>query len=147
MWKLRSMVRDADRVLERWQSERPDLAADYLQDIKLAGDPRITRLGRFLRRTSLDELPQLWNVLVGEMSLVGPRPISAAELTRYGESAAEFLAVPPGVTGRWQVGGRNRIGYPERMAVELAYVRHLGFLLDCRLLLRTLAAPFQGEGV
>jgi lipopolysaccharide/colanic/teichoic acid biosynthesis glycosyltransferase len=147
MWKLRTMVRDADRVLEQWQRERSDLATSYEQDFKLSDDPRVTRLGRFLRRTSLDELPQLWNVLVGDMSLVGPRPISFAELTRYGDRADELLSVRPGVTGRWQVGGRNRISYPERTWLELSYISDVALLEDCRLLVQTLAAPFRGEGV
>jgi lipopolysaccharide/colanic/teichoic acid biosynthesis glycosyltransferase len=147
MWKLRTMVRDADHVLERWRREHPDLAASYEQDFKLADDPRVTRLGRWLRRTSLDELPQLWNVLTGQMSLVGPRPINHAELAKYGENAADLLSVRPGVTGRWQVSGRSRITYPERTNVELSYVDDVGFFEDCRLLYRTAAALFRGEGV
>jgi lipopolysaccharide/colanic/teichoic acid biosynthesis glycosyltransferase len=147
MWKLRTMVRDADRILEQWKHARPDLAADYEQDFKLADDPRVTRLGRLLRRTSLDELPQLWNVLRGEMSLVGPRPINRIELAKYGERAPDLLSVRPGLTGRWQVTGRNSITYPERTSVELNYVRELSFAEDCRLLRRTIAALFRSEGV
>ena len=143
MLKLRTMVRDADKVLEQWRRAHPELAAMYEQDFKLADDPRVTWLGKMLRRTSLDELPQLWNVIVGDMSLVGPRPVNEDELRKYGAMAQELLTVKPGLTGRWQIGGAARVPYPERTHIEIGYCRRLSFWDDLRILLITLAAPFR----
>jgi lipopolysaccharide/colanic/teichoic acid biosynthesis glycosyltransferase len=100
-------------------------------------DPRVTRFGRFLRQTSLDELPQLWNVLVGQMSLVGPRPVVEEELGQYGEKQHVVLSVRPGITGAWAVNGRQLLGYPERCAIELAYARQWTVSGDLRILART----------
>ena len=139
MWKLRSMVKDADAVLQRWLDEGTQEGAAYAQDYKLRDDPRVTAVGRILRKTSLDELPQLWNVVRGDMSLVGPRPIVADELEMYGSERDLLLSVRPGVTGLWQVEGRNAIDYPQRAHVELDYVGRVSLLEDVRLL--ALTAP------
>jgi lipopolysaccharide/colanic/teichoic acid biosynthesis glycosyltransferase len=140
--KLRTMRVDAEAVL---QSDGAMYEA-YLQNhYKLPddSDPRITRLGRLLRRTSLDELPQFWNVLVGDMSLVGPRPVVAEELSLYGEDSALLLSVRPGLTGAWAVGGRHGVGYPERCELELRYVREWTLRTDLRILARTVNAVVQ----
>jgi len=147
VWKLRTMVCDADRLLECWKSTHPELAAEYERHFKLRHDGRVTALGHFLRKSSLDELPQLWNVIRGEMSLVGPRPIVATEVAKYGEHARELMSSRPGVTGRWQVNGRNHVTYPERKWVELTYCRSVTLAGDLRILLLTLAAPFRFNGV
>jgi len=139
MWKLRTMVKDADSHLRRWRDEQTQEAVEFNQRYKLRDDPRVTRLGRILRKTSLDELPQLLNVVRGEMSLVGPRPIVVDELFQYGAEQGTLLSVRPGVTGLWQVKGRNAIDYPERAHLELEYVDRLSLLEDMRLL--ALTAP------
>jgi undecaprenyl-phosphate galactose phosphotransferase len=144
--KFRTMVPDADRVLRDLLERRPDLKAQWLRDHKLKDDPRITRLGQFLRRTSLDELPQLWNVLRGEMSLVGPRPVVLEELIRYGSCAPYYLSVRPGLTGMWQVNGRNNTSYRRRVALDVCYVRHQGFWLDFRILAKTVRVVFGDRG-
>lgn len=147
MWKFRTMVRGADTLLERWLRSRPELAAEYNRGYKLKRDPRVTGLGHFLRRSSLDELPQLWNVIRGDMSLVGPRPIINTETRLYGRYRSALLALRPGVTGTWQLNGRNRCTYPERMWVELEYCSTVGLAADARILVRTLLAPLRFEGV
>ena len=144
-FKFRSMRRDAEEVLRA----DPALYAEYVRnDYKLAPDrdTRITRVGRFLRRSSLDELPQLWNVLRGEMSLVGPRPIVLDELQHYGREQPLFLSLPPGVTGAWQVNGRSSVAYPDRAAVELEYVRKWNLGSDLRILFQTVPAVFAQRG-
>jgi lipopolysaccharide/colanic/teichoic acid biosynthesis glycosyltransferase len=135
--KFRTMRRDADRILSRLLSESPDLQEEFRNDFKLRNDPRITRLGRFLRRSSLDELPQFLNVLRGDMSLVGPRPIVRQELPRYGDQMEEVLAVRPGLTGLWQVSGRNNLSYDERVALDLLYSRHRSFWMDLTIIIKT----------
>ncbi len=147
MWKFRTMVPGADTLLERWLRSRPELAAEYNRGYKLQRDPRVTRPGHFLRRSSLDELPQLWNVIRGDMSLVGPRPIIDNETRLYGRYRSALLALRPGVTGTWQLNGRNRVTYPERMWIELEYCSSVALTSDARILVRTLLAPFRFEGV
>ncbi len=137
--KFRTMRRDADRYLSKLLAESPDLDEEFRNDFKLRNDPRITRLGKFLRRSSLDELPQFLNVLRGEMSVVGPRPIVRNELDRYGDRMNEVLAVRPGLTGLWQVSGRNNLSYPERVRLDVRYARHRNFLLDLRIIVRTIS--------
>jgi hypothetical protein len=137
--KFRTMRRDADRVLGLLLAQSPDLAEEYRNDYKLKNDPRITPLGKFLRRSSLDELPQFWNVLKGEMSVVGPRPIVRDELERYGDCMEEVLAVRPGLTGLWQVSGRNNLAYSTRVKLDLRYARYRDFWLDIRIIMRTIA--------
>ena len=135
--KFRTMRRDADRVLGVLLAESPDLAEEFRNDFKLKNDPRITRLGRFLRRSSLDELPQFLNVLRGEMSVVGPRPIVRKELPRYGAAMDEVLAVRPGLTGLWQVSGRNNLSYDERVDLDVRYARHRSVWMDLKIILKT----------
>jgi lipopolysaccharide/colanic/teichoic acid biosynthesis glycosyltransferase len=136
--KFRTMRRDADRILSAVLAASPDLQEEFRNDFKLRNDPRITRLGRFLRRSSLDELPQFVNVLRGEMSVVGPRPIVSQELPRYGKRMEEVLAVRPGLTGLWQVSGRNNLSYRKRVQLDLHYARYRSLKMDMRILLRTI---------
>ena len=144
--KFRSMVPNADRVLRELLDSHPELKAEWLRDHKLKVDPRITAIGRFLRRTSLDELPQLLNVLRGQMSLVGPRPVVQEELIRYGRCAARYLSVRPGLTGLWQVSGRSDNSYRRRVALDAYYVRRQNALMDLRILLRTVKVVFGDRG-
>jgi len=144
--KFRSMVSDADRALRELLERQPELKAEWLRDHKLRGDPRVTALGRFLRRTSLDELPQLWNVIRGEMSLVGPRPVVREELMRYGRSLPVYLSAKPGITGLWQVTGRNDTDYRRRVALDVYYVRKQNLLLDLYILFKTTRVVLGGGG-
>ena len=136
--KFRTMRKDADRVLHAVLAADPALRAEFERDHKLRNDPRITPLGKLLRRSSLDELPQFINVLKGQMSVVGPRPIVWEELRRYGDAMDEVLAVRPGLTGLWQVSGRNNLSYGKRVRLDLHYVRHRSFWMDLRIILRTI---------
>lgn len=144
--KFRSMVPDAEAVLHQLLEQHPELRAEWVRDHKLRDDPRITRVGRFLRRTSLDELPQLINVLRGEMSLVGPRPITEAELGKYGRAAAFYLRSKPGITGLWQVSGRNDTDYERRVAMDRYYAERAGILMDMVILLRTVRVVLGRRG-
>jgi lipopolysaccharide/colanic/teichoic acid biosynthesis glycosyltransferase len=135
--KFRTMRRDADKVLSAVLAQSPDLEEEFRNDFKLRNDPRITRLGKFLRRSSLDELPQFLNVLRGEMSVVGPRPIVRKELPRYGDRMDEVLAVRPGLTGLWQVSGRNNLSYEKRVKLDLRYARHRSLRMDLKIIART----------
>lgn len=137
--KIRTMVPDAQaRLAERLRTD-PAAAAEWAARRKLAHDPRITRLGHLLRRSGLDELPQLWNVARGEMSLVGPRPVTAEELSRYGRHRDAYLSLRPGLTGPWQVTGRRDGCYTRRVLLDRRYAATLGPLTDLRLVLRTVA--------
>ena len=136
--KFRTMRKDADRVLASVLASDPVLRAEFERDFKLKNDPRITPIGRFLRRSSLDELPQFINVLKGEMSVVGPRPIVWDELERYGRPMDEVLAVRPGLTGLWPVSGRNNLPYETRGKLDLFYARNRNFWLDLGIVLRTI---------
>jgi Undecaprenyl-phosphate galactose phosphotransferase WbaP len=144
--KFRSMVPKADVVLAELLATDADAREEWNRDFKLKNDARITTVGRFLRKTSLDELPQLWNVLRGDMSLVGPRPIITKELERYGSDAHYYLSVRPGVTGLWQVSGRNNVDYATRVALDVSYVKERSTLLDISILLRTFKVVFDGSG-
>jgi len=135
--KFRTMVPDAETILERMLEEDPELREEYLRYHKLREDPRVTRVGRFLRKTSLDELPQLWNVLKGEMSLVGPRPYLPRETEQIGITQSEILRVYPGITGPWQVGGRSHTTFDERIRIDAYYVRDWSVWLDLVILART----------
>lgn len=144
--KFRSMYTDAEeRLAADTELSARYLANDYKLD--LAEDPRVTPLGRFLRRSSLDELPQLWNVVRGDMSLVGPRPVLRHELPNYGTLATAYLAVHPGITGLWQVEGRNDIVYPERAVLDARYVEEWSLGRDLALLVRTIPATIGRRGV
>jgi Undecaprenyl-phosphate galactose phosphotransferase WbaP len=144
--KFRTMVRNAEQVLRHLLNEHPELRDEWTKNFKLRNDPRITKTGRVLRLTSLDELPQLWNVLRGEMSLVGPRPIVRAELLRYGRNASRYLAVKPGLTGLWQVKGRSDTTYRRRVAMDKFYVRNQSILLDIYILAATPSAVLRRNG-
>lgn len=145
-WKIRTMILDADVRLAAHLATDPHAAREWERAQKLTNDPRITRLGRVLRRTSLDELPQIWNVLLGEMSLVGPRPVTLAELDRYGAQRASYLRMRPGITGLWQVKGRGNGCYTERLALDQAYAQTQSLPLDLRLILRTALVLFWPTG-
>jgi Undecaprenyl-phosphate galactose phosphotransferase WbaP len=146
IWKFRSMVSNADRVLKEFLELHPALKEEWEHDQKLKSDPRVTRVGRFLRKTSLDELPQLWNVLKGEMSLVGPRPIVAAEIPKYAACLGLYARVPPGLTGLWQVSGRSDTTYAERVALDTYYVRNWSPWLDVYLIARTVKVVCECRG-
>jgi Undecaprenyl-phosphate galactose phosphotransferase WbaP len=135
--KFRTMVTGAEQALEQYLQENPDARQEWLASHKLQNDPRVTRVGAFLRKTSLDELPQLWNVFRGEMSLVGPRPITAEEIHHYGEYIEAYKAVLPGITGLWQVSGRSETTYDERVRMDVYYARNWSIWLDFYILLRT----------
>ena len=145
-YKFRSMCVDAKEKLEELLANDEEVRAEWERDFKLKNDPRITKSGAFLRKTSLDELPQIFNVLRGEMSLVGPRPIIQEELARYGEHAADYLMVKPGITGMWQVSGRSDIDYAERVALDSWYVRNWSVWLDILLLWRTVKVVASKKG-
>jgi Undecaprenyl-phosphate galactose phosphotransferase WbaP len=144
--KFRTMMTGAEAVLELMLAEDAGLREEYVKYHKLRVDPRVTRVGRFLRRTSLDELPQLWNVLRGEMSLVGPRPYLPRESGDIGDARDEILRVPPGVTGPWQVSGRNHAFFTDRVEMDIHYVRDWSVWLDLVLLSRTVRALFVDRG-
>jgi exopolysaccharide production protein ExoY len=144
--KFRTMVSDGDATLARALAQDDELRREWRETRKLRRDPRITRVGRFLRRTSLDELPQLVNVLVGTMSLVGPRPVMADELAYFGERAHAVLSVRPGLTGLWAVSGRSNVSYDERVELEYRYATGWTLGGDVAILLRTLPAVVRGHG-
>lgn len=141
-FKLRTMCVDADEVLQR----NPSLFREFAVNFKLKNDPRITPLGSFLRKASLDELPQLWNVVKGEMSLVGPRMITPPELEKYGTAGWIFRCVKPGLTGYWQVQGRQEVSYQQRIEMDLFYVRNWSLGFDLKILMKTPFRVFRGAG-
>lgn len=136
--KFRTMVRNADEVLMEMMETSPGLRQEFKNNFKLRRDPRITRIGRFLRITSLDEFPQFLNVLKGDMSVVGPRPVVTEELERYGNSADRVFSIRPGITGLWQVSGRNDIPYPRRVQIDVYYVNFRSFLMDLWIVSKTI---------
>ena len=148
-WKIRTMVRDADATLSQVLRSDPKLAEEWLRTQKLARDPRVTRIGAFLRRTSLDELPQLWNVLVGDMSIVGPRPFMPEQqgLYRMGSRYASYYNLRPGITGLWQVTRRNRASFAERADFDESYAARVTLLEDLRIFFRTFAVVLRATGV
>ena len=145
-FKYRTMCVSAENKLKEYLSHNQEAKAEWEENFKLRNDPRITRVGKILRRTSLDELPQLFNVLRGEMSLVGPRPIVEEEIPKYGEYFAEFCRVLPGITGVWQVNGRSDTTYEERVAMDVWYVRNWSVWLDVKCLVKTITATIGQEG-
>lgn len=145
-YKFRSMCVNSKEVLEHLLATDPAAKAEWDKEFKLKDDPRITKSGAFLRKTSLDELPQLWNVLKGEMSLVGPRPIVQAEVPRYGKYITEYYSVLPGITGMWQTSGRSDISYPERVQMDNWYVHNWNLWLDLVLLWRTVSVVVHHDG-
>jgi lipopolysaccharide/colanic/teichoic acid biosynthesis glycosyltransferase len=144
--KFRTMLRNSEEVLSDLLRNDPQARVEWERDHKLVNDPRVTRIGSFLRRSSLDELPQLLNVLRGEMNLVGPRPITVAELARYGRVRWHYLSVRPGITGLWQVSGRNNTTYEQRVALDRRYVEQRSLWLDLGILLRTMRVVAVREG-
>ncbi|MHC1784241.1 MAG: undecaprenyl-phosphate galactose phosphotransferase WbaP [Anaerolineaceae bacterium] len=148
MWKFRTMHPNADQILPLYLEQNPDLHEEWITNHKLKNDPRITRVGRFLRKYSLDELPQIWNVVLGEMSLVGPRPISIMERDNnyFGKCFNLYIQVRPGITGLWQVSGRSDTSYVERVRIDEYYVRNWSVWLDVIILARTPVAVFLGKG-
>lgn len=145
-WKFRSMVVDADARLRELLEDDPVARAEWEADHKLRTDPRITKIGHFLRKSSLDELPQFFNVLFGEMSLVGPRPIVGDEVIKYGRYFANYCSVRPGITGLWQISGRNDISYRRRVAIDVAYVKSKSLRLDLGILLATVPCVMARRG-
>lgn len=146
VYKFRTMYIDADKKLEELLEEDEESRMEWENDFKLKDDPRITKIGNFLRKTSLDELPQLINVLQGKMSLIGPRPIIDQEIVKYGEYFDYFTAVKPGITGLWQVSGRNDIDYDERVQLDVWYVRNWSINLDVQILLKTVLVVIGRKG-
>ena len=144
--KFRSMVTGADVVLKHLLATDPKAREEWERDFKLKNDIRITPIGRLLRRTSLDELPQLWNVLRGDMSLVGPRPIVDEELARYGADVHYSLETKPGMTGLWQVSGRNDVDYATRVSLDVSYAKDCSLSLDILILLKTFKVIFKRDG-
>lgn len=147
IYKFRTMVINSDEVLQKLLESDDKIREEWERDFKLKDDPRITKLGNFLRKTSLDELPQLINVLQGKMSLVGPRPIIEKEINKYGDYFEYFKAVKPGITGLWQVSGRNDIEYDERVQLDVWYVRNWSVEIDLVILLKTFIVVLSKKGV
>ena len=145
-WKIRTMVVDAEERLREHLRENPDAAAEWVRDQKLLNDPRITTFGHFLRASSLDELPQILNVLRGEMSLVGPRPITKDELVRYRDHEWAYRSVRPGITGLWQVSGRNEVSYEERVQMDVRYAQVRSLWVDVTIIVRTAGAVLGRTG-
>lgn len=144
--KFRTMVRDGEGALLGHISTDEDLLREWEHARKLRNDPRVTRVGAFLRRFSIDELPQLLNVVVGNMSLVGPRPVPRDEIAYFGQRAGQILDVRPGLTGLWAVSGRSEVSYEERVELEYRYVVDWSLWMDARILVRTIPAVFRGHG-
>jgi lipopolysaccharide/colanic/teichoic acid biosynthesis glycosyltransferase len=135
--KFRTMVRDADELLEAIVANSPQMREEFENNFKLRDDPRITWIGKFLRLTSLDEFPQFWNVLMGDMSVVGPRPLVPEELCKYGNRIDKVLTIRPGITGLWQVSGRNDIPYPQRVQMDVYYINCRNWLMDLWIIVKT----------
>lgn len=145
-FKFRTMVQDAEARLEEALASDPAMRREWDTHRKLSHDPRITSLGRILRKTSLDELPQFWNVLIGDMSIVGPRPVVEAELEKYASCASHYLSVRPGITGAWQTNGRSDVSYSERVAMDVDYVRTMSLWGDIKIVLKTVRVVLMQVG-
>ena len=145
-WKFRSMCINSQEMLEKILATDPVRQAEWEKDRKFQDDPRVTKFGKFLRRTSLDELPQLINILLGDMSLVGPRPVTEPELVKYGEYKDYVLSVVPGLTGMWQVSGRSDTGYEERISLDTYYIQNWSIFLDIWILIKTVRVVINGKG-
>ncbi len=146
MWKFRTMYADSHAALESYLARHPEARAEWEEKHKLKDDPRISPIGKFLRKTSLDELPQLWNVLNGTMSLVGPRPITAAEVTKYGKHYGHYRSLQPGITGLWQVSGRSELNYDERVLLDVRYAKEWSLRGDLIILVKTLKVLVRLDG-
>ena len=145
-YKFQTMVPDAQEKLQEYLAQNPEARKEWEENFKLTNDPRVTKLGAFLRKTSLDELPQIWNVIIGDMSLVGPRPIVRDEVPRYHENIREYYQVRPGITGMWQASGRSDTTYEERVAMDTWYVRNWSIWVDLMYLFKTFKAVLVGKG-
>ena len=145
-WKFRSMCIDADEKLKEILANDPVRAAEWEKDRKFTDDPRVTRFGKFLRKTSLDELPQLWNIFLGQMSFVGPRPVTEPELKKYGNYADYVLSVQPGLSGMWQISGRSDTGYEERITLDTYYIQNWSIWLDIWIIIKTVWVVLIGKG-
>ncbi|MEM2074368.1 MAG: sugar transferase [Nitrososphaeria archaeon] len=147
VYKFRTMVPDAEKILKEWLDKHPEIKAEYEKDFKLKNDPRIIPgIGEFLRKYSLDELPQFFNSLIGNMSVVGPRPIVESEKEKYGKYVEKLLSVKPGITGLWQVSGRNDISYDERVEIDMNYIDNMSFWLDLKIIFKTVYVMLFGKG-
>lgn len=144
--KFRTMVYNADDILADWLKNNPEKRDEYYRDRKIDNDPRITKVGKLLRKTSLDEFPQFLNVLVGQMSMIGPRPVVLDEAENYGKNKEKFLSVRPGLTGYWASNGRSNVSYKERMKMELFYVDHCCIRLDIQIIWKTIITVIKREG-
>jgi exopolysaccharide production protein ExoY len=145
-WKFRTMVVNADKVLADILEKDPAAREMWSREFKLLDDPRVNWFGKFLRASSIDELPQVWNVIRGDMSLVGPRPVTIQELEKYGVLVTEYLSCRPGITGLWQVSGRSTLTYPERVALDAQYVRTWSFTADLMIIFRTIHVVIRRRG-
>lgn len=143
IYKFRSMVENAEDLIQKFT---PEQMKEYKENYKLTDDPRITKVGKFLRKTSLDELPQLINIIKGELSIIGPRPVVQDELEKYGPNAQKFLSVTPGLTGYWAANGRSCTSYEQRMEMELFYVDNLSFKMDVKVFFKTIEAVIKRKG-
>ncbi len=143
IYKFRTMVVNAEELIKKFT---PEQMKEYKENYKLNNDPRITKVGNILRKTSLDELPQLINIIKGDLALIGPRPVVNAELEKYGENASKFLSVTPGLTGNWAANGRSISAYEERMQLELYYVDNISLKMDIEIFFKTIIAVIKREG-
>lgn len=143
IYKFRSMVVDADKMIHNFT---PEQKAEFEKNFKLENDPRVTKIGKFLRKTSLDELPQLFNILKGDIAFIGPRPVTQAETELYGSNRELLLSIRPGLTGFWASGGRSDTSYKRRRAMEIYYVKNRSFGFDIKIFFRTIITVFKGEG-
>ena len=146
VWKFRSMVTNSQEILERILAEDPVRRGEWEKDRKFKDDPRITKIGKILRNTSLDELPQLWNILKGDMSFVGPRPVTDSELDKYGKQSDFILSVKPGLSGMWQISGRSDTGYEERINLDTYYIQNWSIWLDLWIITKTIWVVLRGKG-
>lgn len=143
LYKFRSMVPNAEELIKNFT---PEQMKEFKENFKLENDPRVTRIGKILRKTSLDELPQLINILKGDLSIIGPRPVVKDELEKYGANKEKFLSVTPGLTGYWAANGRSDITYEQRMTMELYYVDNRSFKLDMKIFIKTIISVLRKEG-
>lgn len=146
LYKFRSMCMHADKKLKEHLANNPDAKKEFEETQKLQNDPRVTKIGNFLRKSSIDELPQMINILKGDMSLIGPRPVIDGEIERYGKNRDKFLSVRPGLTGYWQANGRSNTTYEERMQMELYYVDNMSLSLDVKIFFKTFITVIKKEG-
>lgn len=143
VYKFRTMYSNANEIFESFTSKQKE---EYYKNFKLDNDPRVTKLGGFLRKTSLDELPQLFNILKGDMTIIGPRPIVEKEISKYGDKAEKLFSVVPGLAGYWQANGRSDTTYEERVEMDMYYIDNMSFYLDVKILFQTAISVLKGEG-